>query len=468
MNTEPSMLPPLSPATIGDGNLAGVARYRPYPDYKEAGIEGLRAIPAHWSVMRLKLLANVRLSNVDKKAVEDQATVKLCNYVDVYYNEHIASDIEFMTATATSDQVRRFSLMKGDVLVTKDSELWTDIAVPSVVSQSLPGVLCGYHLAHIRPYRQCHGPFLSRAFAAIGLRDQYHVVANGITRFGLTRDAIGDGRFPLPSIMEQRSIATFLDRETARIDALMAKKESLIELLKEKRSSLVTHAVTKGIDSSVTMKDSGIDWMGDLPAHWALAEVRRRCIVIDCKHITVPFVSGGIPLASVRETQSFELDLSGAKCTTDEWYELLINSGRRPRPGDLIYCRNVSVGASALVTTEDRFAMGQDVCLIRSSLDNPRWLNHFFASSAMLHHLASVAVGSTFDRINISEIKSLLVPIVPEFEQESISRFLDCEVAKIDALMEKVLEAIARLGELRTALISAAVTGKIDVRETAA
>ena len=129
----------------------------PNAPLKDSGVEWLGEIPAHWEVKRLKSLATVRLSNVNKKSEEGQAAVGLCNYVDVYYNERIGSNVEFMAATASEDQIRRFSLRKSDVLITKDSESWTDIAVSAVVTEDIPGVLCGYHLAHIRPGSNCDG-----------------------------------------------------------------------------------------------------------------------------------------------------------------------------------------------------------------------------------------------------------------------------------------------------------------------
>ncbi len=223
-------------------------RYKPYPACKDSRVEWLGEIPAHWAVKRLKTLASVQLSNVDKKAVEGQESVRLCNYVDVYYNQRITPDLNFMAATATPEQVRRLTLRAGDVLITKDSESWTDIAVPAVVGEDLPGVLCGYHLAHIRPMRDCDGAFLSRAFAAIGPRDQFQVAANGITRFGLGGDAIRTSLFAVPPLPEQRAIAAFLDREMVRIDTLVAKIRGALERLKELRTALVSAAVTGKID----------------------------------------------------------------------------------------------------------------------------------------------------------------------------------------------------------------------------
>ena len=215
---------------------------------KDSGVEWLGKIPEGWEVRRLKTIAAVQLSNVDKKSLEGQESVRLCNYTDVYYNDSITADMSFLAATATPAQVCRFALKKHDVLITKDSESWTDIAVPAVLAEDLPDVLCGYHLAHIRPADACHGPFLARAFAAVGPRDQFQVAANGITRFGLGRDAIATGVFAVPPEPEQRAIAAFLDRETARIDALVAKVHDAIARLKELRTALISAAVTGKID----------------------------------------------------------------------------------------------------------------------------------------------------------------------------------------------------------------------------
>ncbi|MBM3451136.1 MAG: hypothetical protein FJX78_09205 [Armatimonadetes bacterium] len=217
--------------------------FKPYPAYKDSGVEWLGEIPAHWEVKRLKTFASVQLSNVDKKSVEGEEPVRLCNYVDVYYNDHITSSLAFMPATATREQVRRFELRAGDVLITKDSESWTDIAVPAYVAEDLPGVLCGYHLAHVRPLGGCEGAFLARAFSAVGPRDQFQIAANGITRFGLTGDAVTTSVFAMPPTQEQRVIAAFIQRETVRIDALIGNRQRLVDLVEAQRSALIARLV---------------------------------------------------------------------------------------------------------------------------------------------------------------------------------------------------------------------------------
>ncbi|MXZ89874.1 MAG: restriction endonuclease subunit S [Chloroflexi bacterium] len=449
------------------------AKYQPYPAYKSSGIEWLGDIPAHWEVRRLKTLATVQLSNVDKKSEEGQAVVGLCNYVDVYYNERIRSDVDFMVATASEDQIRRFSLHKGDVLVTKDSESWTDIAVSAVVSENFPDVLCGYHLAHIRPGGHCDGAFLSRAFSATGPGNQYETAANGITRFGLTGDAIREGVFPVPPLKEQRAIADFLDRETARIDALVAKKERLIELLQEKRTALITRAVTRGLDPDVPMKDSGVEWLGEIPAHW---EVKRL------KHLVGKVGSGKTPKGGAERyvddgvmlLRSQNVHFGGLRLTDVAYIDGDTDdemAGSRVLEGDvLLNITGASLGRSCVAKLSGKDAnVNQHVCIIRPNQqqDEPKFLAYSIESRPLQDQIFNNENGVSRDALNFEQIGDLVFARPSKNEQQAIAASLERETAKLDSLVAKIREAIERLRELRSALISAAVTGRIDVREEA-
>jgi type I restriction enzyme S subunit len=270
----------------------------------------------------------------------------------------------------------------------------------------------------------------------------------------------------LPSPQEQTTIATFLDRETAKIDALIAEQERLIALLAEKRQAVISHAVTKGLDPTVPMKDSGVEWLGAVPEHWETGALKHFWSVTDCKHVTAEFVDEGIPLASIREVQSVYVDLSNAKKTTEEFYVLLTEGGRKPIPGDIIYGRNASVGEAAMVSeAHEKFAMGQDVCLLRSTdFHDTRFMHYQLRSLVVIEQLEVLMVGATFRRINVDNIRTFIVGIPPFEEQISIADYLDKESANFHALMNEARRAIDLLKERRSALISAAVTGKIDVR----
>ena len=207
--------------------------------------------------VRLRFVASVEVSNVDKKSRDGERSVWLCNYVDVYYNEVITESPDFMSATASNDQVARFRLRAGDILITKDSETPDDIAVPAHVVQDLDDVVCGYHLAVIRALPAIvDSRYLFWTFAARTSRQYFSAAAQGITRFGLRRDAILDLPVPMRTLGEQRAIAAYLDEQTARIDRLspLDRRPSadqaegelgrLAGLLQERRDALITAAVT--------------------------------------------------------------------------------------------------------------------------------------------------------------------------------------------------------------------------------
>ena len=448
-------------------------RFRAYAEYKGSGMEWLRAIPAHWSVAKLKNVAQIHLSNVDKKTVEGEVPVRLCNYVDVYRNERITGRLELMEATATPEQVRRLSLRPGDVLITKDSESWTDIAVPAVVVGDLERVLCGYHLALIRAdVNRMDGLFLARAFAAVGLREQFQVAANGITRFGIGRDAIRGALFPVPPLSEQHAITAFIDREAAKIDALVAKKELLIELVKEKRAAVIDRAVTGALDQTAPRKESEAEWLGEIPAHWTAKRLwhltqRDRPVMYGIV-LPGPNVKDGVPIVKGGDVAAERLRLDQLCRTTREIEERYTRS--RLEGGDLVYAIRGSIGEVAVVPDELTGAnLTQDAARI-SYTDEVcgSWLLYALRSSPVFAQLEAGALGATIRGINIRDLKRATIPVPPPKEQLSIAALLDRELANAEAFIAKVRTAIAHLHKLRTALISAAVTGKIDVREEVA
>jgi type I restriction enzyme S subunit len=219
-----------------------------YDAYRDSGVPWLGAIPAGWSVERLKHLADVHLSSVDKKSSEDEVPVRLCNYTDVYYGSQIDDASGFMEATATPAEIAVHRLRAGDVLITKDSESADDIAVPAVAARDFEDVVCGYHLAQIRPSDRLDGRYLYYAFLDPATGSQFEVAATGITRYGIGAGDIKNALFPAPPLAEQQAIAAYLDRETARLDALEAAVREGMARLREYRTALVAAAVTGQID----------------------------------------------------------------------------------------------------------------------------------------------------------------------------------------------------------------------------
>lgn len=217
---------------------------------KDSGVDWIGEIPEHWEVRKIKDVGNVYSSNIDKKSVEGEEEVFLCNYVDVYYNDSITANLDFMKATAKVDQIKTFTLKKHDVIITKDSESPTDIAIPTWVSQDLDGVVCGYHLSLIRCAESVLGHYLYYTLESVQIREQFYTRANGVTRYGLSKEAIKNGLIAVPPYNEQLQIAEKLYAVNKEIHDMTEKVKEQIEKLKEYRQSLIYEAVTGKIDVS--------------------------------------------------------------------------------------------------------------------------------------------------------------------------------------------------------------------------
>jgi type I restriction enzyme, S subunit len=201
-------------------------------------------IPKHWEVRRLKDLSDIQNSNVDKKSYADEISVKLCNYVDVYKNDFIDKSLNFMEATATKLEIKQFTIKQGDVFITKDSETCDDIAIPALATESIDGVLCGYHLAQFRIKEKVFlGSYLFRLFQSPSYGFRFVISAKGITRVGLGQSAIADSLTPVPPLSEQKAIADYLDTKTTQIDRIIQTINTQIEKLKELRKTLINDVV---------------------------------------------------------------------------------------------------------------------------------------------------------------------------------------------------------------------------------
>lgn len=415
---------------------------------KPSGIPWLGEVPAHWEVKRLKYVADVRFSNVDKKTEDGEVPVKLCNYTDVYYGHYLDGTPEYMEASASASEIARFKLYKGDVLITKDSESSTDIAIAAMVVEDVPDLVCGYHLAMIRTDREQLDPaFLYWQFLSDQVREQYYPLANGITRFALGHGDITGGNFVVPPLPEQRAIAAFLDERTARIDGLVARKQRLVQLLKEKRQAHIARVVTRGLDAKVKLKESGVPWLGEVPEHWGVKPLKWFAT---CKS------GDGISSDDIdREpTEASIIPVIGGNGLSG--YTSESNTARRVivigRVGAL--CGNVHlVGApawisdNALVLQPDPNTFDQD----------------YLAHVLRIRDLNQIAAKTAQPLITGTQVSDQRLPTPSILEQRRIAAYITTKTADLDALATKVEAAMERLQEYRTALISAAVTGKVRV-----
>lgn len=452
----------VAPEQGSDGAPAGR-----YTDMRESGVPWLGRVPAHWTMRRLKTNLSRNDGGVWGADFDPDGTIVLRSTEQTVGGDWKIDD-PARRALSASERAGAL-LVEGDLVITKSSGSEFHIGKTSIVTAEVAALDCCFSnfMQRLRCDRRTAPRFAYYILNSPIGREQMVYGSNTSTGLAnLNGGVIGNIVAAWPPLPEQEAIAAWLDERTRRIDELVAAKRRLIDLLAEQRTALITHAVTKGLNAHAPMKPSGIDWLGDVPRHWEVAPLRRKWRVIDCKHRTVPFLDEGIPLASIGQVQRIDIDLSTAKKTSEEEYALLIDGERRPRRGDIIYSRNATVGEAAFVNTDEIFCMGQDVCMIRSRDQDQRYLVHQLRSPVVMSQLDQMMVGATFKRINIADVKGLIVACPPPAQQRDIAAYIDQTfygTGGINGVIAAAEAAIARLTEYRQVLISAAVTGKINV-----
>ena len=293
-------------------------------------------------------------------------------------------------------------------------------------------------------------------------------MSNGGVQSNINQEIINSLKFPTPpSKEEQERIAGYLDKKTAQIDLLIEKLERRIALLQEQRAALINHCVTKGLDPSVEMKDSGIAWMGRIPKSWTLSKIWRFAdLVTDGSHYSPETEGAGKFYVTVSNvTKNFSIDFSTCAKISERSFVTLERNGCRPLPGDILITKDGTIGRGCVVKKND-FVILSSLGLIRVPRKNePKFFLYFFLSPGLVEEMYSSIRGSGITRLNVKLIKDLPIIIPSPEEQKRIARHLDKKTAQIDSLAEKLRVKIERLKEYRQSLISSAVTGKIKITE---
>jgi type I restriction enzyme S subunit len=426
-------------------------------------LQWLACLPNGWGAKPLRAVADYSVSNVDKIPAEDEIPVRLCNYSDVYNNEFIGLDLDFMQATATEDEIRKFRLAVDDVIITKDSESWDDIGVPALVRETDDDLVCGYHLAILRPRAgRITGSFLFRCLQAKPVRIQLELAASdGVTRFGVPKSAIGGVWLPAPSLIQQRAITEHLDRETARLDALMAAKERVLGLLAEKRQALITRAVTRGLDPDCTLHDSGIFWLGKIPAHWDAIRIAWLFRERDQRgEPDLPLLEVSINAGVVlREFSEEKIESTAAD----------FNTYKVARLGDVVFNKMRMWQGAVGVAPEDGLVSPDYVVAAPTGTLSPKYAGLLFRTPVFSAECGRRSHGIVWDRLRLywEEFRDITVALPSPSEQAAIVSYVIAETCKLDALSAATNRTIALLKERRSALIAAAVTGQMEVRSTA-
>ena len=432
-----------------------LGKYQPYPEYKDSGISWLGHIPIEWELRRAKFIFQriqrvVRDNDNIVTAFRDgQVTLRLNRRTDGFTN--------------ALQEIGYQGVRKGDLLIHAMDGFAGAIGISDSDGKCSP--VCSVCIPrtglHIEP--QYYG-YLIRQLAVTGYITS---LAKGIrersTEFRYSE--FSPLELALPTIHEQRTIASFLDYETARIDQLIAKQQQLIELLEEKRQAVISHAVTKGLNPNAPMKDSGVEWLGQVPEHWGITRLKYECShIVDCLHSTPTYDDEGeYPAIRTADISLGIMNVATARRVNISTYQER-NIRLKPMPDDIIYSREGErFGMAACVPPNANVCLGQRVMLFRAD-NTARFLMWALNSDFCYKQALQDVIGSTSPHINVETIKNFEMAWPPYNERIEIASFIDETTRKINNLTAFAEKKVKLLQERRTALISAAVTGKIDLR----
>lgn len=429
-----------------------------YPKYKPSGVDWLGEVPEHWEVRRLKMAAAL----VEKKT--EAAEENQLPYIGLENIEPWTGRLLPLSEDVVPSGMANL-FAAGNTLFGKLRPYLAKACNPEFDG------LCSTELLVLQG-RETERHYLLFSLLSDGFIKQVDASTYGSKMPRANWDFIGNSRVPLPPLPEQRVIADFLDRETGRIDALVGKKRELIARLKEKRAALITRAVTRGLDPAAKLKDSGVEWLGMVPEGWEVARLGYLCsLIVDGTHFSPESDHSGdylyITAKNIKETG---FDFSNISYISAEDHAAIYS--RCPvRRGDVLYIKDGATAGIAMVNTIDNeFSLLSSVALIRGrkGLLYPGFLAYYMNSGIFKNNALTTLVGGAMTRFTLEIIRRFTVVAPPYHEQRAIAEYLDRETGTLDRLTECIEAAIERLHEYRAALITAAVTGKIDVRGTQA
>ena len=445
-------------------------RFRPYREHRNSYVEWLGEIPVHWDVSTIKSLARPGYRTfVDGDWIESPYIaadgIRLIQTGNIGTGKYKEQGFRYISSE-TFKSFRCTEIEPDDILICRLGE---PVARACLAPRLGKRMITSVDVCILKLREKASAQFLVYSMSSSHYLDWVGSLVRGSTRDRVSRSMLGSFVVPFPPPAEQRAIANFLDRETATIDALVARKERLIELLQEKRTALITRAVTRGLDPNVPMKDSGVEWLGEIPALW---EVKRLWHLTPSERkimygivLPGPDVDDGVSIVKGGDVAASRLKPEALSKTTFEIESRYIRS--RLAGGDLVYAIRGSIGEVEMVPHELEGAnLTQDAARVAyTQTTHGNWLMYALRAKVVFSQLEAGALGATIKGINIRDLKRALIPVPPNCEQERISSFLDTETTRLDTLSAKIREAIDYLREFRAALISAAATGKIDVRE---
>ena len=433
--------------------------FKQYPSYKNSGVEWLGDVPEHWNTKPTKYCFKL----ITDKAIENNSEVLLSVYTDIGVKPRSELEERGNKASTTDGY---WIVKKGDIIVNKLLAWMGAIGLSNYSGVTSPA----YDILRIK-YNYTP-EYYNYLFRNGDMFTEFKRYSRGLMdmRLRLYFSEFGNIKLPVPSIDEQQKIVSFLDTETARIDTLIAKQEKLIELLEEQRKSIISHAVTKGLNPNALMKDSGVEWLGEVPEHWMTPSSKHllEIPITDGPHETPNFVDDGVPFISAEAISKGKIDFDKKRGYITPELNAIYSKKYSPKIEDIYMVKSgATTGKVAMVETTEEFNIWSPLAVFRCNKNKvlPKFLLAVFNSSHFYDALVLNWSYGTQQNIGMGVLSNIEIPCPSLKEQAEIIQHLDAQNTKFDKLISTQSQLIEKLKEYRSSIISHAVTGKIDVRE---
>ena len=431
-----------------------------YDSYKDSGVEWIGEIPSEWECLRLGMLGDFSSSGIDKKSKENETPVRMVNYTDLIQSRKYypiqTGEKEYMRVTTPQSKLEEHRLKKGDMVFIPSSETHEDLGYSSLIDFDENDIVYSYHILRYKTKKPVYHYYKKYLINHHSVLNQFSSECKGTTRQIIGRDVFNNVRVVLPSLHEQQQIVSFLDTKTSLIDSLIEKTQRKIELLKEKRTSLINELVTKGLNPNVEMKDSGVEWIGEIPSHWETKKLKYLSkIIYGISPPDTTYNDEGIGTLLINGPVEYS--------KTDFGYTRSLKWTTEPNKfttkGSLLFCLRGSTTGRMNITHTD-VSIGRGVCSINSN-ENQWFL--IYSMFSVRRWIQDQISGSTFPSVTSDDVNNYVICSPPINEQQQIVEYLDEQTQIIDNTISIEEKRIKLLKEYRQSLISEVVTGKRKV-----
>ena len=436
-----------------------MSRYQKYPAYKDSGVEWIGEIPEHWEITKIRYYYDVQLGKMlqPESKTETDVEVKYLKAQHVQWN--VVNHDDLPTMWASEKEIEKFAVQQGDLLICEGGEVGRSALLDGVSDVCI----IQNALHRVRAKEKSSVKYLQYFMQHVSNARWFDILCNKATIAHLTGEKLAALELPVPPVHEQQAIASFLDSRTEKIDELIAKKESLLNKLHEKSIALIIQAVTKGLDLSVPMKESGVNWIGKIPEHWTIWKVTHGFNTVGSgttpKSDNLEYYDGDIPWVTTSELRESIIENTSQKISVDA---LQSHSALKIFPKESIVIAMYGATIGRLGILGIKATVNQACCVFANPVTfDPRFFYYWLLMRKPI--LISLSTGGGQPNLSLDDLKQIKIPIPSLQEQEAIAIFLDQATATVDLQREKITEAIERLKEYRSALITDAVTGKMDV-----